>query len=219
MAANPEIEEIVALPLAEAAVEAPVEAPAETVAVPAPPAPARARKRPAWIVPTAVAVIGLIASGTLGYFLYATVQQRDGLHTRLVASQTQLTAAQQDAASKKVIATYVAMYVADDGKVQTDYETVVACQHYSDCRTAAQQMLTDLQSFQQDRKAADVPSSLLSTDSSTGDALSAAIAGTQEFIVGMDTDDESKLKDGGNKVDAAMLSLAKAQAALGTELK
>lgn len=220
MSANPEVEAIVPLPPLEvhpavellAAVEVPP-APAAPVATPAP------RKRAGWIAPAAIAVIGVIASGTLGYFLYATVQQRDGLHTRLVAAQGQLSAAQADAATKKVRADYVAMYVADAGKVQTDYSTVVVCTTYSTCRTAAQQMLTDMQSFQADRKAANVPSDLLSTDSSTGDALSAAIAGDQELIVGMDTDDLAKIKEGGAKVDNAMLSLAKAQASLGSLVK
>jgi hypothetical protein len=218
MSANPEVEGIVALPFAQDGIE-PAAPPVEVPAPPAPAEPARARKRPAWIVPAAVAVIGVIASGTLGYFLYATMQQRNGLNTRLVAAQAQLTADQQDAAGKKVTATYLAMYVADDGKVQSDYESVVVCGDYSSCRTAAQQMLADMQSFQQDRKVANVPSSLLSTDSGTGDALSAAIAGTQELIVGMDNDDVAKIKEGGAKVDAAMLSLAKAQASLGSLLK
>ena len=209
MAANPEVEGIVALPAAEERFEP---------AALAEPANARRSGR-AWIAPAAIAVIGVIASGTLGYFLYATVQQRDGLHARLVAAQAQLGAAQQDAAAKKVTATYVATYVADDGKVQTDYENVIACSDYSTCRTAAQQMLTDLQSFQQDRKEASVPSSLLNADSSTGDALSAAIAGTQELIVGMDNADVAKIKEGGAKVDAAMLGLAKAQASVGSLLK
>ncbi|HET7421107.1 MAG TPA: hypothetical protein VFL27_12070 [Candidatus Dormibacteraeota bacterium] len=214
MSANPEVEGIVTLPALE-----PV--PMEVVAAPAA-APFQAaprRSRPSWIAPVAIAVVGVIASGTLGYFLYATMQQRDGLHARLVSAQTTLTAAQQDAASKKVTATYVAMYVADEGKVQTDYQTIVVCDNYSTCRTAAQQLLTDLQAFQADRKAANVPSELLSTDSSTGDAISAAIAGDQEFIVGIDNGDDNKAKEGGQKVDQAMLSLDKAEASLGSQLK
>lgn len=225
MSANPEVEGIVALPalpVPEQANGTPLPAPVESWAVEvvaAPPAPATSRKRPAWIVPAAIAAVGIIASGTLGYFLYTTMQQRDGLHARLVSTQAQLTAAQSDAASKKVTADYVAMYVADSGKVQTDYETMVLCNSYSTCRTAAQQYLSDVQVFQADRKAANVPSNLLSTDSSAGDALSAAIAGDQELIVGMDNDDLAKIKEGGAKVDAAMLNLAKASASLGSELK
>ena len=217
MSANPEVEDILALPALE---PAPVEAEAE--AAPAPPpavaAPAAPRKRSAWIAPTAITVAGLIASGTLGYFLYATMQQRDGLHAKLVSAQATLTAARQDAATRKVTATYVAMYVADEGKVQSDYQTIVVCDNYTTCRTAAQQLLTDLQAFQADRKAANVPSELLSTDSSTGDAISAAIAGDQEFIVGIDNGNDTKAKEGGQKVDQAMLSLDKAEASLGSLL-
>jgi hypothetical protein len=212
MSANPEVEGIVALPV--------MQAPEQVleIAMPAPEPPAR-RKRAAWIVPAAIAAVGIIASGSLGYFLYMTAQQRDGLHARLASTQTQLSAAQADAASTKVTATYVATYVADYGKVQTDYQTNVVCDTYSTCRTAAQQLLNDLQAFQADRKAANVPSNLLSADGSLGDALSAAIAADQEYIVGMDNGDEAKAKEGGQKVDLAMLSLAKAEASLGALLK
>jgi hypothetical protein len=212
MSANPEVEGIVSLPVM------PAPEPAVEIAVPAPEPPAP-RRRSTWIVPAAVAAVGIIASGSLGYFLYVTAQQRDGLHARLVSSQTQLGAAQADAASKKVTAIYAATYIADQGKVQTDYQTVVVCDTYTTCRTAAQQLLTDLQAFQADRKAANVPSNLVSADSSLGDGLSAAIAGDQEFIVGLDNGDEAKAKEGGQKVDQAMLSLAKAEASLGALLK
>ena len=76
-----------------------------------------------------------------------------------------------------------------------------------------------MQAFQADRKAANVPSSLSASDSSLGDALSAAIAGDQELITGMDNGDVSKIDEGGTKVDAAMLNMAKAETALGTGLK
>jgi hypothetical protein len=226
MSANPEVERIVTLPAlpAQTVVEGPVVA-----AAPAPEAPvvdvqpaaadAAPRRRRTWIAPAAIAVVGVIASGSLGYFLYVTAQQRDSLHSRLVTTQGQLSAAQADAANKKVTATYVAMYVADEGKVQTDYQTIVVCSDYSTCRTAAQQLLMDMQAFQADRKTANVPSNLMSTDSTAGDALSAAIAGDQEFIVGLDNGDEAKAKEGGAKVDAAMLSLDKAQVTLGSQLK
>ena len=216
MSANPEVEGIVALPVPEQANGSPMSA-VELVA--APPAQAAGRKRSAWIAPAAIAAVGIIASGTLGYFLYATMQQRDGYHAKLNANAAQLSAAQADAASKKVTATYVAMYVADEGKVHTDYQTIVVCDSYTTCRTAAQQLLTDLQSFQADRKAANVPANLVSADSGTGDAISAAIAGDQEFIVGIDNGDEAKAKEGGQKVDQALLSLDKAEASLGALLK
>jgi uncharacterized membrane-anchored protein YhcB (DUF1043 family) len=177
-------------------------------------------------VPAAIAAIGLIVSGTLGYFVYATSQQRDKLQATLTTTRATLASTQSDladakaqAASRKVIDDYVALYIADDGKVQTDYANLSACDTYSSCRTSAQQLLDDMQQFQSDRKAANVPSSLSSTDSNLGDALSAGIAGDQELIAGMDNDDRNKVKDGFNKVSAAMLNVAKAQSALGTEIK
>jgi hypothetical protein len=224
MATSPQIEGIVALPLAEpepVAIEASPELQPVVEAAAGP-----RRPRPGWIVPASIGAIGLIVAGALGFVLYTTMQQRDGLHAQLVATrttlastQTQLTAEQADAAQKKVTADYVALYVADEGKVLSDYETVVACSGYSECRTSAQQFETDMQSFQSDRKSTTVPAELQSQDSSVGDALSAAIAGDQELITGMDNNDEGKMTDGGKKVDAAMLNLAKAEAAMGTALK
>jgi len=224
MATSPQIEGIVALPLAEpepVAIEASPELQPVVEAAAGP-----RRPRPGWILPASIGAIGLIVAGALGFVLYTTMQQRDGLHAQLVATrttlastQTKLTAAQADAAQKKVTADYVALYVADEGKVLSDYETVVACSGYSECRTSAQQFETDMQSFQSDRKSATVPAELQSQDSSVGDALSAAIAGDQELITGMDNNDEGKITDGGKKVDAAMLNLAKAEAAMGTALK
>ena len=229
MSITPELDGIVALPVQEEPVETSNGHPPELAyqaPAAAPEAPPAARRRPAWIVPAAIAAIGIIASGTLGYFLYATIQQRDTLHQQLVSTkatlastQEQLTTAQADAASRKVTATYVAMEVADAGKVQTAYQTVVNCHTYGECRTAAQQMLSDMQTFQSDRKSANVPSALAGTDSSLGDALSAAIAADQEFITGADNDDAAKIKEGFNKLGAAMLNVAKAQATLGSQLK
>lgn len=238
MSSYPESDGIVTLPVPEHPVEATDGHMAEVAvaAEPAPEAPAvhapptsegaARRARPAWIVPAAIAAIGVIVAGTLGFFLYSTIQQRDALHQQLVATKTtlattqgQLTAAQTDAASKKVTADYVALYVADEGKVLTDYEATVNCSGYSQCRTSAQQFMTDMQAFQADRKTAKVPFAAESSDSSLGDALSAAIAADQELISGMDNNDVNKITDGGSKVDAAMLNLAKAESALGTEIK
>jgi hypothetical protein len=232
MSINTEVEGIEAQPLPQPASDQAIEAGnghvAETaqVEVAAPAKPADRRRRPAWVASVSVGAAGLLAAGTLGYLLYSTAQQRDGLHTRLVSTTTtlgqtqqQLNVAQADARTKKVTADYVALYIADEGKILTDYHNVASCGSYSACRTNAQQLLTDMQAFQADRKSANVPSSLESSDSSLGDALSAAIAGDQELISGMDDADLSKITDGGNKVDAAMLNLAKAEAAMGTQLK
>jgi hypothetical protein len=235
MSINPEVDGIVVLPVPDEPVEAgnghawpaSVElAPAAELAPAVAPAARARRPRPAWIVPAAIAAVGLIVSGTLGYVLYTTIQQRDGLHQQLVSTKTtlattqdQVTAAQADAKSKKVTADYVALYVADEGKVLTSYENTVVCSGYSQCRSSAQQFLTDMQTFQADRKSANVPFALESQDGSLGDALSAAIAGDQELITGMDNGDIPKIDDGGAKVDAAMLNLAKAEAAMGTQLR
>jgi hypothetical protein len=238
MSSYPESDGIVTLPVPEQPAEATDGHVAEVAVAPepAPEAPAiqssfasegvGRRARPAWIVPAAIASIGVIVAATLGFFLYSTIQQRNAMHQQLVATKTtlastqgQLTAAQADAASKKVTADYVAAYVTDEGKVLTDYEATVNCSGYSECRTSAQQFMTDMEAFQADRKAAKVPFAAESSDSSLGDALSAAIAADQELISGMDNNDVSKITDGGTKVDAAMLNLAKAESALGTELK
>ena len=93
------------------------------------------------------------------------------------------------------------------------------CSSFSTCRTGSQQLLADLQKFQADRTAAVVPSALSASDSSLGDALSAAIAADAEIISGMDSGNVDKFKDGFDKLQAAMLNVAKAEAALGAELK
>jgi hypothetical protein len=184
------------------------------------------RSRPRWVLPTAIAVVGLIASGTLGYLFYSTNAHLDAAKHQLAlttanlgSTTNQLNALQADAAGKKVTADYLNMYIADSGKVRTDYQQIVACQNYGQCRTAAQQDLADLQAFQADRQAATVPSALSSSDSQLGDSISAAIAAVQELISGMDNNDVAKVKDGFSKVDDSMLSMAKAQAVLGTELR
>jgi len=184
------------------------------------------RVRPAWLATATVGAVALIASGALGYDAYAASRQRDDLYTHLVsttatlgATQSDLASARATAASNKVIADYAAMYVADSGKAQTDYWALINCDGFGSCRTSSQQLLEDLQAFQADRKAAEVPSSLTASDSSLGDSLSAAIAADQEIVAGMDTDSSAKFVDGFTKLDAAMLSMAKAEATLGAELK
>jgi uncharacterized membrane-anchored protein YhcB (DUF1043 family) len=214
----------------------PLPAPAQAEPEPLPeafPAPApvtpiapRVTSRPKWVLPVAIAAVGLIASGALGYLFYSTNTTLEA--TRHTLAQTQLTldstkqqlaAAQADAATKKVTADYLNLYTTDAGKVHTDYQLVVACSDYSSCRTSAQQALNDMQAFQADRKAANVPSNLSSSDSELGDSLSAGIAALQELINGMDNNNMAKIKDGFNKLDASQLSMAKAEADLGSELR
>ena len=219
-----------AAPAPPALALAPEVEPFEPAAQPEPAAPievSKARRgRPAWVLPAAVAAVGLIASGALGYLFYSTNGKLDATRHQLAVTQLkldgtgqQLAAANADAATKKVTADYLKLYIADGGKVTTDYGQVVACNNYATCRFAAQQALTDMQQFQSDRKAADVPSELSASDSALGDSLSAGIAAVQELIAGMDGDNSTKVKDGFDKLDAAMLSLDKAEASLGTELQ
>lgn len=181
-------------------------------------APVQARRRPRWIVPTAIAVVGIIASGTLGGILYATLGQRDSARHQLASTQATLTDTQKQLAARKATDTYMNLYVTHSGAVTTDYENVVACTTYVTCRTSAQDALTDMKAFQSARSSAVVPSALASADSQLGDALSAGIAAAQELITGMDTNDDAKIKEGFNKLDAAMLSFAKAESAIAATL-
>ena len=239
MSANPQFDGIVALPAApspaeptnghkvEIAPPEPQHAPAEaSVAqvqqVVAPERPKRIR--PAWRATLAVGTVALLAASALGYDAYAAAAERDGVYkvlvttaTTLRSTQDQLTAAQADAQSKKVTANYVAMYIADAGRVHADYQILGSCNSFGSCRTSSQQLLDDLQKFQSDRSVATVP--LSAGDASLGDALSAAIAADRELISGMDSGNVNKFKDGFKKLDAAMLSVGKAEAALGAQLK
>jgi hypothetical protein len=230
MSSNPESESIATLepvPLAAAA-EAQPEPLLEAFPAPAPVTPIApsVRSRPKWVLPVAIAAVGVIASGALGYLFYSTNTKLEA--TRHTLAQTQLTldttkqtlaTAQADAATRKVTADYVNLYTSDAGKVRTDYEQVVLCTDYSSCRTSAQQALNDMQAFQADRKAANVPSNLSTSDGELGDSLSAGIAALQELINGMDNNNMAKIKDGFNKLDASQLSMAKAEADLGSELR
>jgi len=185
-----------------------------------------ARRRPGWLVPAAIAAVGLIASGGLGYLFYSTNGKLDATRQHLAATQTtldstklELTNLQTDAANKKAVAGYVSTYTVDAGRVSTDYGQVVACNSYSTCRTSAQQTLQDMQAFQSDRQSAKVPASLSASDGQLGDSLSAGIAALQELISGMDNGNVKKVDDGFNKLNDSMLSMAKAESALGAELK
>jgi hypothetical protein len=175
-----------------------------------------------WPLPVAIGAAGLIAAGTLGGFLWSTIGQRDNARHQLVTSQqtlattrVQLTAAKTDAATRKVTSDYVRLVTAEGGQSIADYGTLSVCNGYGPCRTAAQQTLTDLQAFQTHRAAATVPAELTNADGALRDGLSAAIAAVQELITGADNDDVGKVKDGAKKLDAAVLSIGKAEAAVG----
>ena len=221
MSANPQVEDIVALPLAaEPAVE-PANGHAAVVAT----APAGQKRRPAWVGSLAVGVVGLIASGTLGYVSYSTSQERNATQAALAATQgqlastkSQLDAANSDAATRLITAKYVAMYTKDQGKVRWDYQNISRCNSFGSCRTASQNLMNDLAQFQADRKAANVPADLLGTDRDLGDALSSAYAAAAQVVSGMDNLNVKAIEAGFSKLQAAMLSLAKVETALGGQL-
>ncbi len=225
MSSNPEaIDGIVTL---RPQPESPVPLPVQTEQLEAPESlPAQVRSRPGWAGSAAVGVVGIIATGVLGGFLWSTTGQRDvarhqmaDTQATLGSTQHQLSAAQTDAAARRVTASYVSLYIADSGRLHIDYQSLGACSKYSECRSAAQQLLSDLQAFQSDRASVTVPAALASSDAMLGDGLSAAIAAVQLLITGMDDGDRTKIKDGWNKLDAALLTIAKAETALGNGLK
>ena len=225
MAADPRYDGVVTLePRLDVPEPPPPEAPAMYELPPPPatlPTPARAPQlgRPRWLVPAAIGAVGLIATGMLGYLLYTTNTKLDVTRQTLAGTKVQLTNLQADAASKKQVADYVSMYTVDAGKVQTDYQQVNVCNTFSTCRTAAQQTLNDMQRFQSDRQSAQVPSNLSASDSQLGDSLSAGISAMQELITGMDTNDVKKVDAAFNQLNDAMLGIAKAESALGAELR
>ncbi|HEY1163328.1 MAG TPA: hypothetical protein VGF78_09740 [Candidatus Dormibacteraeota bacterium] len=182
--------------------------------------------RPRWVAPVAIGAVGIIASGSLGYLLWSTTGQRDAARHQLASTQVLLTStqdglstAQSQAAARQLTADYVSLYVADAARVLTDDESMNTCKGYSQCRTAAQQTLNDMQAFQSDRTKATVPAALANSDAMLGDALSAGIAAVQEVIGGMDNNNFAKIKDGWSKLDKSMLSIGKAETALGAGLK
>jgi hypothetical protein len=220
-----EVDRYVAVPVEEPSAEPTnghrVELAVAQPEAPAPPlqaAPVEKRRRPRWIGSLSVGVVALIASGTLGYLTYSTTQERNAAQRDLAATQTALTAANADAATKLVKAKYVALYVKNEGKVQWDYQNWIKCDTFGACRTATQDLLNDLQAFQAAHKAAGVPADLAGVDSELSDALSAAIAADQQVINAMDNGDIKAFRAAYHRLDAAMLAIAKVETALGGQL-
>jgi hypothetical protein len=181
-------------------------------------APAAPGRRPRWIVPTGIAIVGLVVAGTLGGLLYMTIGQRDAARSQLASTQATLTDTQKQLAARKATDTYVNLYVLNSGRVETDYLSLYACGSYITCRGTAQDTLTDMKAFQTARAGASVPSALASADGQLGNALTAAIAAEQEVISAMDAGDRTKLDAAYTKLDAAMLSFAKAESAIAAVL-
>jgi multidrug efflux pump subunit AcrA (membrane-fusion protein) len=226
---NAEFDRIVTLePRSDATEHVPSAAqPVELTPLAVPVAPVEARSRPRWIVPAAIFAVGLIASGALGYFLYTTSSQLTSAkhqlattQAALTSTQTQLGDAQAEARHQKQVRDYQTLVLTNQGKVLTDYESFSkTCKSYDTCLNGGQAILTELQAFQSARQSATVPSELSGVDSQLGDSISAGIASLQEFVNGMETFNSNKITDGLKKLDSAMLSMSKAEAALGAQVK
>ena len=222
------------LPVAAAA---PAPEPAvETAAAPA--TAGTAKGRPGWLAPVAIGVAGLVVAGTLGGLLYVNSGQRDLARHQLAATtatlattknsladtQQKLTTAESDAAARAIVEKYVAMDALDGATLQLDAASLqfnCSDPNFNEvlCRLSMQNYQTDVQKFQADRSAAQVPNQFANADSQLKDALSAGIAAIQTLITGWDGNNESQQKDGYGKVHAANLAIAKAELALGTALK
>ncbi len=228
MSVNPQLDGIVALPVAEPA--EPTNGHRVELAVAQPEAPTSAaatprRVKPAWIGSLAVGVVALIASATLGFLTYSTAQERNATGAELAATRSdlkdtasKLQVANDEAATRLIVAKYVALYTHDQGKVHWDYQNFMRCHTFGACRTASQNLLNDLAHFQADRKGASVPADLVGADRDLGDALSSAYAATSQIVSAMDNLNISRFKAGISKLQAAMLSLGKVETAIGGEL-
>lgn len=185
--------------------------------------PVRKKKSTGWILPVVIALIGLIASGSLGFLLFSTTNEREaalrhGASTQAALDklQTQFDAQQADAAGRKVVADYVYMVERNDSRVRTDYHAMGACNSFGGCRIAVQNLYNDLQAWQAARTSAHTSPALVSPDNMLGDAISAAIAGARQFMGGMDALNTSAVIAGAKKIDAALFSITKAESAIGS---
>lgn len=197
-------------PPAPPAYAPPYEAPAS-----APVAAARKKQRPAWIVPAAIAVVGLIASGSLGYLFYSTNQKLENTQAQLTDTQLALDSTNKDLKAEKAQAAYVQIFQNDMGRESTDFATLTECDSYSACRTATSDMLSDTQAFQSDHQTAEVPPQFANVDSMLGDALTAEIAALKELQSAISSNDMTRINNGFNDVNDATLSLFKTESALG----
>jgi len=187
------------------------------------PASARKKRSFGWVLPVVIALIGLIASGSLGYLLYTTTNEREAALKQGAATQAtldklqaQFDAQQADAASRKVVADYVFMVERNNARVHLDYHAMGTCKSFGACRIAAQNFYNDLQAWQSERGLAKTSTSLVAANNMLGDALSAAIAGARQFISGMDALNVNTVIAAGKKIDAALFSIDKAESAIGS---
>ncbi|HSS93344.1 MAG TPA: hypothetical protein VLR46_05060 [Candidatus Dormibacteraeota bacterium] len=170
-------------------------------------APAANQSRTGWLVVAAVAVVGLIASGTLGAAVLVTIAQRD-------AARYQLARADQELQARKATDAYLTLYTWHSGRVATEYQNLTACDAYIRCRIAAEHHLVYTLAFQAARSSAAVPAKLAIADRQVGQALSLSIDADEELIAGMDAGDASMVADGFKKLDAGMLGFGQAETTL-----
>jgi hypothetical protein len=176
------------------------------------------RRQRGWIAPTVIALIGLIASGALGGFLVATIGQRDTARHQLASAQTTLAASEKRLAAGQATAAYVHLYAVNSGLITTEYQNLILCDAYVNCRAAAQNLMSDMSSFQTARTNAAVPPALADADSQVGAALIAGVAADKELTSAMDAADMTKIQEGLKKLDTAMLAFARAESAVAASI-
>ena len=196
-----------------APVYAPVIEPAPLAQAPIPPA--AKHGRPGWILPAAVAVIGLIASGSLGYLFYTTNNSLEATRHQLTETQLTLESTKKDLDTEKAQAAYVQLYENDLGRLSTDYAQLTECDTYSACRSIAQTMLSDTEAFQSDHQTAKVPAAYANVDGMLGDSLTAELTALKNLITALGSRDMTKVQDGFTQVNDATLSVFKTESALG----
>jgi len=197
--------------------------PFETVAAaPTPVAVAAKRGGRGWIVPAAIAVVGVIASGSLGYLLYSTNNRLEATRHSLTETQLTLDSTKKDLAAdlaaQKEQAAYVNLYETDLGRLSDDYTQLAGCDSFSLCKTATTTMLGDAESFQQDRQAAKVPAAYTNVDAMLGDGLTADIAALKELSAALSSKNSDRVQNGFSDVNDATLSIFKTEAALGKQI-
>lgn len=172
------------------------------------------RPRPAWILPAAIAVAGLIASGALGYLSYSTSAKLDATRHELTSTQLDLDGKNKWLAAERAQAAYVRMYDRDLGTLSTDFGVLTECDSAASCNSAAQAMLADAQSFQSDRQSAKVPASLAGVDGMLGDGLTAEVAALQDLVTAINGGNTDRIQNGFTAVNDATISVFKTQTEL-----
>jgi len=173
-----------------------------------------AKSRPAWIVPAAFAVVGLIASGSLGYLFYSASNRLEATQHQLAETQITLDSTQKSLDGQKAQAAYVQLVDTDMGRETTDFALVTECDSYSACHSAAQTMLGDTQAFQSDLQAAKTPVAFANAQGMLDDSLSAEITTLKGLISALDTHDVTKIQNAFTTVNDASLSVFKSESAL-----